>query len=76
MRDEIEYIDYDTALAQFGFAEYFAVILKTFVTQSPSLFVLLKNPNADNLPACLIDIHGLKGPLFGGFARNAGAKNK
>jgi hypothetical protein len=72
MGNEIEGIDYHAALAQFGSEDNFAAILKTFVTKTPLVLETLKNPDADNLPAYFIAVHGLKGSLYGIFAHEAG----
>jgi hypothetical protein len=72
MANEIEGIDYRTALAQFGSEENFASILRTFVAKTPSVLDTLRYPDAGNLPAYLIAVHGLKGSLHGIFANEAG----
>jgi HPt (histidine-containing phosphotransfer) domain-containing protein len=72
MDNEIVGIDYGTALAQFGSEENFASILKTVVKKTPPVLDMLRNPNADNLPAFLIAVHGLKGSLYGIFAKEVG----
>jgi hypothetical protein len=72
MDNEIEGIDYNTALVQFGSEDNFAAILKIFTTKTPSVLDTLKNPDTGNLSAYLIAVHGLKGSLYGIFADEAG----
>jgi hypothetical protein len=72
MGNKIEGIDYNTALVQFGSEDNFALILKTFIAKTPLVLDTLRNPDAGNLPAYLIAVHGLKGSLYGIFANEAG----
>jgi HPt (histidine-containing phosphotransfer) domain-containing protein len=71
-KNEIEGIDYGKALAQFGSEETLAGILKTFAAKVPSMLEALKNPDAESLPSYLIHVHGIKGSLYGIFAKEAG----
>jgi HPt (histidine-containing phosphotransfer) domain-containing protein len=72
MDNEIVGIDYGAALAQFDSEENFASILKTVVKKTPPVLDMLRDPNANNLPAFMIAVHGLKGSLYGIFAKEAG----
>jgi hypothetical protein len=69
---EIKGVDYGAALAQFGSEKNLAAVLKVFVAKVPAMLASLKDPDEENLPSYLIQIHGIKGSLYGIFAKEAG----
>ncbi|MDR0638619.1 MAG: hypothetical protein LBG27_06940 [Spirochaetaceae bacterium] len=72
MSSEIEGIDYGAALSQFGSEENLAAILKTFVVKIPAMLDTLKKPDTETLPAYMIQVHGIKGSLYGICAKKVG----
>jgi hypothetical protein len=70
--DEIEGVDYNAALFRFGSKEELASILKTFAAKVPGMLESLKNPDEETLPAYTIQVHGMKGSLYGICAKDAG----
>jgi hypothetical protein len=70
--NEIEGIDYRAVLSQFGSQENLAAIFKTFAAKIPEMLDTLKHPEAETLPAYMIQAHGIKGSLYGICAKEAG----
>jgi HPt (histidine-containing phosphotransfer) domain-containing protein len=69
---EIKGINYEAAIFQFGSPENLAAILKTFAAKIPEMLDVLKNPDAEALPSYMIQVHGIKGSLYGICAKEAG----
>jgi hypothetical protein len=69
---EMKGVDYGAAFALFGSKENLVAGLKIFVAKVPAMLALLKDSDEENLPLDLIQIHGVKGSLYGIFAKEAG----
>jgi HPt (histidine-containing phosphotransfer) domain-containing protein len=65
-------IDYEAALSQFGSPENLASVLRVFLAKTPAIVAGLENPEAGDLSAYAITVHGLKGALYGICAAPAG----
>jgi HPt (histidine-containing phosphotransfer) domain-containing protein len=69
---EIKGIDYGVVLSLFDSEENLAAIFKTFAAKIPEMLDTLKNPDVRGLPAYMIQVHGIKGSLYGICAKEAG----